>query len=659
MKRRNCLAALLCGAIGCASSLPTVAQTYRVNNLSALASGGLIVGMNKSGQMAGNLPTPGDPLSDSGGGFIYSNGTLSLIPGIGGQTSNASAINNLGQVTGASGNHAFIYSNGMTIDIGALPTIDNPPTDGISVGNSINDSGQVTGYSVTQPDSVYAIWYSSVAFLYSNGVMMDLGLATYSTGRAINNAGDIAGGIGANGAKQPFLYKNGVVTLIGPPNSDQERGDISFAAAINDAGDVVGGLVDGSKTPVFRAFLYSNGTITDLTQLGPGGSGSYLDRGTAINNVGQVLLQSGQVPYLYSGGVVQALSSLIDPTDPLVGVVLKTGVQIYDDGSILVTGNPSVYNGTPTSYLLTAQTLSVTPAPLSFGNQAVGTTSASQLVTVKNNATTTIPINSVTVSGDFVATNNCGATLAPGSSCTIGVTFSPTLVDTRTGTVVITADAIYNVSVSGTGTIVVNLTSSAPTVTVGLPVTLTWASVTQAGAFCTASGGSSGDGWIGQVAANGAMDVTEAAAGKFSYSLTCQAGSQSAVGQVVVTDTLPTVSLSANPTNLTVGQPTTLTWTSTDAASCTASSNGPGDGWTGPKATGGGTASITETTVGLITYTLICTSGPQTAHSSAQVFNNAKPASGGGGGGNMTPLSLVFLLGIFALHMARRCGRNA
>jgi probable HAF family extracellular repeat protein len=239
-----------------------------------------------------------------------------------------------------------------------------------------------------------------------------------------------------------------LVLIRGP---DYDHGDIALATAINNAGDVVGGLIDPSKTPLFRAFLYSNGTITDLTDLGPGGSGSYTDRGTAINNVGQVLVQFAQVPYLYSGGAVQLLSSLIDPTDPLAGVALKMGVAIYDDGSILVTGSPSVYNSTPTSYLLTAQTLNVTPAPLSFGNQAVGTTSASQLVTIKNKAATIIPITTVSVSGDFVATNNCGASLAPGANCTIGVTFSPTLVDTRTGSLVITADVVYNVPLSGTG----------------------------------------------------------------------------------------------------------------------------------------------------------------------------------------------------------------
>jgi hypothetical protein len=98
-----------------------------------------------------------------------------------------------------------------------------------------------------------------------------------------------------------------------------------------------------------------------------------------------------------------------------------------------------------------------------------------------------------------------------------------------------------------------------------------------------------------------------------------------------------------------------LTWTSSNAASCMASSNGASDGWSGTKTTSG-TAAITESTVGLITYTLTCTSGPQSARATAQVFNNAKPSGGGGG---MSPLSLIALLGISTFRTSRRQYRRA
>jgi hypothetical protein len=291
----------------------------------------------------------------------------------------------------------------------------------------------------------------------------------------------------------------------------------------------------------------------------------------------------------------------------------------------------------------------VPSAILSFGNQVVGTVSPSQTVTITSTGTGAASI-SVVASGDFVATNNCPASLSPGSNCTIGITFNPTAVDARTGSLTVTAGAVYAIALSGTGTIGVSVTPSALTVTAGVPVTLTWSST--AGSVCTASSTGTADGWNGKLAANGTMAVTETAAATYTYDLHCTQGSQGAIGDAVVTDTIPSVSLSANPTNLTVGQPTTLTWSSSNAMSCSASSNG--TGWTGTKPTSGSTV-VTDSTVGLITYTLACASGPQSVQATTQVFDNAQPQQKGGGGA-LDLLSLFSLLGI--LGVRSRYGRS-
>ena len=62
----------------------------------------------------------------------------------------------------------------------------------------------------------------------------------------------------------------------------------------------------------------------------------------------------------------------------------------------------------------------------------------------------------------------------------------------------------------------------------------------------------------------------------------------------------PTVSIAANPTSVSSGGSSTLTWSSTDATSCTASG-----GWSGSKATSG-TQSLSNLT-STATYTLTCT----------------------------------------------------
>src|SRR5262249_55153558 len=82
----------------------------------------------------------------------------------------------------------------------------------------------------------------------------------------------------------------------------------------------------------------------------------------------------------------------------------------------------------------------LTPTTVPFGNQLKGTTSAAQIVTLKNagSAGSTLTINGKNITGanpgDFAQTNNCGASLAAGVSCTFSVTFTPSAVGARGAT---------------------------------------------------------------------------------------------------------------------------------------------------------------------------------------------------------------------------------
>jgi hypothetical protein len=98
---------------------------------------------------------------------------------------------------------------------------------------------------------------------------------------------------------------------------------------------------------------------------------------------------------------------------------------------------------------------------LSFGTQKVGTSSAAKAVTLKNTGTTPLTITSIAIAGanpgDFAEGNNCPpstASLAPGSACTINVTFTPLAKGSRSGKVVITDNALLSpqiILLSGTG----------------------------------------------------------------------------------------------------------------------------------------------------------------------------------------------------------------
>ena len=110
----------------------------------------------------------------------------------------------------------------------------------------------------------------------------------------------------------------------------------------------------------------------------------------------------------------------------------------------------------------------LSPTSLTFGSQTVGTTSSPQSVTLTNKQSSAVTGISISASGDFGQTNNCGTSVAANSSCTIDVTFSPTSSGTRTGTLTVTDSAgTQTVSLTGTGTGVGNVTLTPSSVNFG------------------------------------------------------------------------------------------------------------------------------------------------------------------------------------------------
>src|SRR5439155_496489 len=111
--------------------------------------------------------------------------------------------------------------------------------------------------------------------------------------------------------------------------------------------------------------------------------------------------------------------------------------------------------GSPQSAALTGfgvtSTVSLSPTSLTFANQTVGTTSATQFSTLTNSGTTTITISGETISGDFAfaGLGTCGTSLAPGTSCTTSVTFKPTATGTRAASVAVTDNAAGSPQTAG------------------------------------------------------------------------------------------------------------------------------------------------------------------------------------------------------------------
>jgi len=101
-----------------------------------------------------------------------------------------------------------------------------------------------------------------------------------------------------------------------------------------------------------------------------------------------------------------------------------------------------------------APVVNLSPTTLTFGEQAISTTSQPQTVTLSNSGNGALTPFTITVSGDFAQTNTCGSSVAATGSCTINVTFTPRNAGTRNGALTIADNASNSpqtVTLTGTG----------------------------------------------------------------------------------------------------------------------------------------------------------------------------------------------------------------
>jgi hypothetical protein len=163
-----------------------------------------------------------------------------------------------------------------------------------------------------------------------------------------------------------------------------------------------------------------------------------------------------------------------------------------------------------------------------------------------------------------------------------------------------------------------SLTATPNAVTQGQSSTLSW--TTTNATSCVASGDWSGARGINGSESTGTLNSVRT----FSYTLTCSGAggsiAQTATVAVSALPPAPTVTISANPSTVASGGTSTLSWSSTNATSCTASG-----GWNGARGTAGSevTAALTQTT----SFVLACSGAGGAASASATVTVTQPPAS--------------------------------
>jgi Subtilase family len=268
--------------------------------------------------------------------------------------------------------------------------------------------------------------------------------------------------------------------------------------------------------------------------------------------------------------------------------------------------------------------------------------------------------SSTTLTWSSIAATYCGAAGNwSGAQPTSG---SLVVTPSVAGTATYALTCINAFGTSAAATVSLTVTNGAPAVApalklssssvpVGKSTQISWTSADATS--CTASGS-----WSGSYLPHGSKIITPTALGIETFTMTCSnLGGPSAPSSVVLIVT-PAVNKPAAPT-LTLGKAsipadttTTITWSSANAGSCTASGNANAaqTGWGGTLSSSG-SYSVTPLSTGSFTYTLYCTNDAGVSPSASVTLTVTASANTGGGGAfdALTLLGLaVLLFGVIA-----------
>jgi len=170
------------------------------------------------------------------------------------------------------------------------------------------------------------------------------------------------------------------------------------------------------------------------------------------------------------GGVFTQTNTCAQPLAPNGGTC-TISVYFTPTATGTATGTLTVTDGasnSPQTASLTgigaSSAISLSPSTLAFGNQVLNLATAGQAITVTNSGFINLTVNSVAASGGYSQTSNCsGVTLTPGQTCTITVTFAPTVVGSMPGAITVNDTAVgspHVVSLTGSGILALSMSGN-------------------------------------------------------------------------------------------------------------------------------------------------------------------------------------------------------
>ena len=316
---------------------------------------------------------------------------------------------------------------------------------------AVNDP-TLSAYTSYEPPGLQQVGHSFVP-ASDNGVnaWADTTIYTSSGGGIVFSAGTIEWSWGVDsGFNDGFCDCN-----IGFANTDSQ---IITANVLN---RLVGGPAPKvSVNPTALSFGNQNLGTTSAAQ-----TVTLTNTGTAALTINSITLtganagdfsQTNTCPISPSTLAVSASCTFSVLFTPSANGARSASVSISDNAA----GSPHTITLSGTG-VTAAPVVTLNPTSVTFGNQNVGTTSATQTVTLTNTGTIPLTISSITLTGtnasDFAESDNCPitpSTLAVNANCTLSLTFTPSANGARNASVSITDNAAgspHTVPLSGTG----------------------------------------------------------------------------------------------------------------------------------------------------------------------------------------------------------------
>jgi probable HAF family extracellular repeat protein len=281
--------------------------------------------LNEAGLIAGT----GADADGAVFGFVSNGTTTTAVTGDGVNGSSVVDLNATGAVAGnvqvADGTRAYVYRNGLLVQIGTFAADGS----GFSQASDLSDSGVVVGTASDDNGNF-------VAFKFDGTTLTPLGLGgDFSQGLYVNEEGDVVGqATTADGLGLGF-FQDGVT---GATVGLSLGGTFSTVNALSESGQVVGSAE--TATGAQHAFLYTDGTTYDLNSLMPAGFGGTITDATKVNAKGQIVAfgtdaTGNAATFLLSPKVQSPVRTVADLTGQIVAKV-KSGVIGAREGELLL-----------------------------------------------------------------------------------------------------------------------------------------------------------------------------------------------------------------------------------------------------------------------------------------------------------------------------------